>query len=491
MSARYVEKPFVGVQFHPESIYTSKGGVLMVQNWWTQATKWLATRQKHMPTSRADASSRITPFPATSMLRERATLDLHHELGSFISELAQTVRTNTGVGPLMLTWVKWSTGHMSPIALVEALGLDLDDVVLLDSQGHSRGRYSILGVIIPEQTVKITYRSWDHTLHYGTRQSGGRTTALVSIDQVWPMLQEVLDSHSPHHGNDSEGQASNDHLPDECPFWGGFIGYISYEAGLETIKVDLHESSATSKKPDIIFVFVHRSIVMDHEQTRRTYSHCVRVTEPLVKNATTGAFLRLSNTAVVGTNPERFFKWDRNGRCEFRPIKGTVRKSPNMTREAADSILNSSKERTENLMIVDLIRHDLSGVVDAKNCRLSKLMTVEEYEHLYQLVSVIEGQLPSDNVGKGNNPTGLDMLKASLSPGSMTGAPKKRSYEILRDIEKRPRGIYSGVLGYLDVGGAGDLCSMGERSNGSSCDFTPRSPSPDLSFGDDGAQSET
>lgn len=108
----------------------------------------------------------------------------------------------------------------------------------------------------------------------------------------------------------------------------------------------------------------------------------------------------------------------------------------------------------------DLSRSDLGGVVGANNTWVSKLMVVEEYATVYQLVSVIEGQCnPGNPMSRTNSagPRGLDVLRASLPPGSMTGAPKKRSCEILRDLEPRNRGIYSGVLGYLDVGGGGDL----------------------------------
>lgn len=81
-------------------------------------------------------------------------------------------------------------------------------------------------------------------------------------------------------------------------------------------------------------------------------------------------------------------------------------------------------------------------------------MSIEEYETVYQLVSVIEGDLDPES-----SATGIDVLAASLPPGSMTGAPKKRSCELLRDIEgaDRSRGLYSGVIGYLDVGGGGDF----------------------------------
>ena len=114
-----------------------------------------------------------------------------------------------------------------------------------------------------------------------------------------------------------------------------------------------------------------------------------------------------------------------------------------MTREKANEILNTDKERGENLMIVDLIRHDLNQLL--KNVRVEKLMTVEEYHTVYQLVSVICGELPPAYKG-------LDLLAHSLPPGSMTGAPKIRSVHILDGLEDYiPRGIYSGVSGYWSV----------------------------------------
>jgi para-aminobenzoate synthetase len=125
-----------------------------------------------------------------------------------------------------------------------------------------------------------------------------------------------------------------------------------------------------------------------------------------------------------------------------------------MTLARAQEILNTPKERAENLMIVDLIRHDLHrllGKVDVE-----KLMVVEEYKTVYQLVSVISGTLPEDKLETGI--TGFDVLARSIPPGSMTGAPKKRSVQILQQLEgdDRERGVYSGVAGYWSVCGAGD-----------------------------------
>ncbi|KAA6415035.1 MAG: hypothetical protein FRX48_01786 [Lasallia pustulata] len=184
------------------------------------------------------------------------------------------------------------------------------------------------------------------------------------------------------------------------------------------------------------------------------------------------AYVRLGPLTPLSTSPERFMSWDRphvgfdkDGtyavvqNCQFRPIKGTVRKSyPDgiqVTLDEATRKLATKKERAENLMIVDLIRHDLHGVVGAGNVNVSQLMAVEEYATVYQLVSVVEGKLFSTKaLGK----TGIDVLAASLPPGSMTGAPKLRSCQLLKRFDGNPpRSVYSGVLGYMCVSGGGDF----------------------------------
>lgn len=157
---------------------------------------------------------------------------------------------------------------------------------------------------------------------------------------------------------------------------------------------------------------------------------------------------------LVGSSPERFMSWTRDGVCEFRPIKGTVKKAPGVTLESASAILNTPKEQAENLMIVDLIRHDLNTLLN--NVRMEKLMGVEEYSSVYQLVSVIRGDIDRSEPEDAQY-SGFDVLVHSLPPGSMTGAPKIRSVEILHGLENlNPRGIYSGVSGYWSVFDEGD-----------------------------------
>ncbi|KAK9471620.1 ADC synthase [Dipodascopsis tothii] len=164
-------------------------------------------------------------------------------------------------------------------------------------------------------------------------------------------------------------------------------------------------------------------------------------------------FLSTAHTAVVGASPERFLTWDDRTRvAELRPIKGTIARTEAVTPAMADVLLGQNpKERAENLMIVDLVRHDLQAFCEPGDVTVPQLMRVEAYATVYQLVSAIEGRYRPEF-------TGADVLRGALPPGSMTGAPKKRTVEILQALEMNDgvRGIYSGVTGYWDSRGRGD-----------------------------------
>lgn len=164
-------------------------------------------------------------------------------------------------------------------------------------------------------------------------------------------------------------------------------------------------------------------------------------------------YMEFDDSTLISSSPERFLSWNTDAKesmVELRPIKGTVKRSGSMDFEKASKILNTPKEIGENLMIVDLIRHDLYQF--SENVSVPSLMQVEEYKTVYQLVSVIQGHLDRSLY------RGLDVLHRSLPPGSMTGAPKIRSVHLLQDIEgMQPmssnlrRGIYSGVAGYWSI----------------------------------------
>jgi len=358
----------------------------------------------------------------------------------------------------------------------------------------------------------------------------------------------------------------------DIPFWGGFIGYISYEMGLELLKLNSSGQSIKEQRivPDFNFVFVERSIVLDKD-TGKIYIQSIRqndqswidstqaqlaslastkkpspssasshqlqqllstttinlpdhkhyttqildcqsqlhagnsyelcltteatITTPATHTNTSYLLYRNLNkhnpvpfasylhfprtrvtpcTTILSTSPEQFLSWSRTGTLDMIPMKGTVQRTPTTTLEHATSILQTPKESAENLMIADLIRHDLYSVVGCKpyaskpnsnttsttNSPVSiiKLNEVTPYATVYQLTSHIRANPPPSLDPHNTNAIithNHSSLPHVLPPGSMTGAPKKRSCEILRTLERRNRGVYSGVIGYMDVGGGG------------------------------------
>ena len=164
-----------------------------------------------------------------------------------------------------------------------------------------------------------------------------------------------------------------------------------------------------------------------------------------------GAFFRGSGCSILSASPERFLRV-RDHRVETRPIKGTRPRGQlgvDDARLAAD-LLASEKDRAENLMIVDLLRNDLSRVCAPGSIRTTQLFGLESYATVHHLVSVIEGTL-----GAGRTP--LALLQACFPGGSVTGAPKIRAMEIIADLEPVERGPYCGSVGYLGFDGTMDL----------------------------------
>ncbi|KAK5118634.1 hypothetical protein LTR85_008099 [Meristemomyces frigidus] len=502
MGMRHHSKPFWGVQYHPESVCSTRGRQL-IEEWWRGVCQWNACHTRKLPDSPVD-SGRTSPETATDPGRTRE----QRKVCWSAVKLAEKPDSAD-----ILEMLRGTDGPTCEPILLESGVRNCKPV------NPETGRFSIICL----QDTKSIHVRWYASTRCLTVSTA--TTVLdsrsASITEVFSALEAVTDGYRAVDG------------PAGVPFWGGLVGFVSYEAGLETI--DVHLASIDPARPDVWFVMAEHSVVIDHvdslvyvqsirdndepwlssavrrlqqpglhrpgpscgerireagviagpekqaycDKVERCQSHlragssyelCL-TDQTLVRSsidawplyrrlreanpAPFGAFMSLSAdgtcVSVIGSSPERFLSWSRDGKCQFRPIKGTVKKTPGMTRAKAEEILSSQKERAENLMIVDLIRHDLSGVQGIESVQVPKLMVIEEYETVYQLVSVIEGQL--------SNPARcMDALARSLPPGSMTGAPKKRSCELLQTIEGgRGRGLYSGVLGYFDVGGGADF----------------------------------
>ncbi|KAK4893258.1 para-aminobenzoate synthase, (PABA) [Elasticomyces elasticus] len=501
MAARHYHKPFWGVQYHPESV-CSNAGPELVQKWWTKASKWNAVQ---------DRTCDVTPS-MVSRTTEQVSASVEHRAPSPVRWRAVPYVDKKDAAGLVDVLRDQCEGA-EPILLESGVR---DDKPV----NQETGRFSIIG-LPTKDALQLRWSTRDRLL---TLEAEGKVvySKHMLISGVFAAVESIMSEHKASHG------------PTGVPFWSGLVGYMSYEAGLKSIDVPL--AAVEDARPDVWFVLVERSVVVDHIERctyiqslsendevwldevvkllQKPFSHtsklpaskpdgviisgpdkaeyCAKVNacqeqlragesyelcltdQTLIRNsakpwalyqrlreanpAPFGAFLHFADAEkkheldFISSSPERFLSWSRDGRCQFRPIKGTVKKEAGMTRKKAEDILSSEKERAENLMIVDLIRHDLNGVEGVRVVCVPKLMQVEEYATVYQLVSVIEGQLDT------TAPT-TAALASSLPPGSMTGAPKKRSCELLGAIEAAtgPRGLYSGVLGYFDVGGGGDF----------------------------------
>ena len=355
-----------------------------------------------------------------------------------------------------------------------AIRCDGNDAFFLDS-ADARGRFSILG-----DTAGTLSRSMSYSLDDGN--------VLDTLDAE--LSTPVVDA------------------PD-LPFTGGWIGYLGYECAQLTMPITLRHHSPY---PDAYFVRPQSFIVYDHqaetahlcalagdgdtglldrleqalkgaegaggtsigegswsnpdylgsieraqELLRAGESYEVCLTDTFTAEATGDIYpsLREHNPApyaahlifdgveVASASPERFLTV-RGREVEAKPIKGTI---------AADqdpALLDDAKTRAENLMIVDLLRNDLSRVCEPGTVRVPGLMQVESYATVHQLVSTITGHLREGH-------TAVDAVRATFPPGSMTGAPKLRTCEIIDRLETSPRGVYSGALGYFGFDGQADL----------------------------------
>jgi para-aminobenzoate synthetase len=164
------------------------------------------------------------------------------------------------------------------------------------------------------------------------------------------------------------------------------------------------------------------------------------------------ALLQFPDFNVLSTSPERFLQVSAQGVVESKPIKGT---RPRGATPAEDEWLRADlatneKDRSENLMIVDLVRNDLGRSAEVSSVHVPKLFDVETYTTVHHLVSTIRAKLA-------DNASAVSLVRSSFPGGSMTGAPKIRTMAIIDELEAGPRGVYSGVIGYFSLDGAADL----------------------------------
>lgn len=191
----------------------------------------------------------------------------------------------------------------------------------------------------------------------------------------------------------------------------------------------------------------------------------------MANQAPFSAFIRLEKSAILSVSPERFLQLNA-GKVQSKPIKGTIPRSTDKLQDAknAQILRHSTKDNAENLMIVDLLRNDLSRSCQAGTVKVPNLFNIESFPAVHHLVSTVEGQLAQDKYA-------TDLLRGAFPGGSITGAPKIRAMEIIEELEPHRRSVYCGAIGYLSNCGNMDtsitirtlICEQAEQNNNIYC----------------------
>ncbi|GAA1717178.1 aminodeoxychorismate synthase component I [Streptomyces yatensis] len=493
MGIAHRERPLWGVQFHPESICTEHGRLLLgnfaglTRSW--QTGHGVRPARRHAPRSpQSGAAPTAAPRATPRSLRV----------------LVETLPT------------RWSDE-----VVFDRLFRADRHAFWLDSSavGGERGRFSMMGDASGPLARVATADTWAGTV---TVTADGSREVLHEEFLSW--LERDL-------------RAARVELPSlPFDFALGWTGYLGYELKAECGGERTHRSP----EPDAAMIFADRAVVFDHETSatyllalaeegaerggeeparawlretaarlaelagrqalrtpladgpgevrlrhgRERYLEMIAACQELIAAGETyevcltnmaaaegpvdpwaayqylrrlspapfAALLRFGPLSVLSTSPERFLRVFGDGTVESQPIKGT---RPRGGSPAEDELLRvdlatSEKDRSENLMIVDLVRNDLGRTAEVGSVRVPKIFDVETYATVHQLVSTVRATLrPAGSAVKS--------VRAAFPGGSMTGAPKIRTMQIIDELEAGPRGVYSGAIGYFSLSGACDL----------------------------------
>jgi para-aminobenzoate synthetase len=487
MAVRHRTLPLWGVQFHPESIATEHGARLLA-NFRDLSTAWNA------------ANGRYAVEPAHEMVTPCSVVAP--------AETAFVIRHRT-----ILDWVE-------PDVVFSELFAESEPAFWLDSaQVSDSTRFSYMGDASGPFAEKVRYDVHEDTVH-SSSPGGEATVAGSVYSYVQNRMREIhVDTSdlpfsftlgyvgSLGYELKAESGVANRHrapTPDALLlFVDRMVVFDHQDEAIHLVAMDLPQSAGRAdawlhemqerlrdadrgRQTEQHVGPLHEVVDDDHvdlrhsrdeyleliaacqEQIRQGESYEICLTnmlrfpelqDPLstylhlrrVNAAPYASYFRFAECSILSASPERFLRVYADRRIETRPVKGTARRGTTAVEDAAiaAALRDGEKERAENLMIVDLLRNDLGLVSEIGSVSAPHLFTVETLPTVHQLVSTVVGTLRADK-------TAIDCLRAAFPGGSMTGAPKIRTMEILDDLENGWRGIYSGAIGYLSLDGQAD-----------------------------------
>jgi para-aminobenzoate synthetase len=490
MGIEHRRRPMWGVQFHPESIATEHG-LALVENFYALARHHRPRRpQRPRPPATPSRRTRtrelggttpvtlrrrsITGEPSTELLFERLFGDAEHafwlDSADAPTRLAQCsyLGTSAGtegcvleydVGEGVVTTRRGATRTVECGSIFDVLDRELAKRAIdppgADARGLLGGFVGYLGYEckadcgspgvhrsdLPDALLMLANRvvAVDH-VHHVTQlialYDEDDADAEQWLDEAELAVRETLHADTPAAPNPACDDRSTEPVRFRCG------------RGREQYLADIARCQAELAAGESYEVCLTDQISTTAEPQPFELYRLLRARNP----APFAAYLKFGEIAVVSSSPERFLSIDRDRVVQARPIKGTAPRSEDPVRDAAlrAELLQDEKTYAEHLMIVDLLRNDLGRVCEVDSVRVPELMVAEPYATVHQLVSTITGQLEHDR-------TPVDCVRACFPGGSMTGAPKLRTMDIIDDVERVARGVYSGALGYFGLDGNVDL----------------------------------
>jgi para-aminobenzoate synthetase len=491
MGIEHLRRPLWGVQFHPESIATEHGARL-IENFYALArrrktARWRGakrargagpqrSRVRRAAASGVETHVRTLPGePSAEALFERLFGDAEHafwlDSADAPTRLAQRSFLGTSAGAERCV-LEYDVSE-GAIRAHRATGTTVERGSIFDALDREIAAHAIapppglppglLGGFVgylgyelkadcgspnvhrsdlPDAVMMLANRlvAVDHVrqrTHLVTLCRGDGTAAERWLDDAEAAVGEVL--ASPHASASPAGVEAaplDSHVAFRCG------------RGREQYLADIERSQAALAAGESYEVCLTDQISTDASPDPFHLYKTLRRANP----APFAAYLKLGEAAIVSSSPERFLSVDLERRVEARPIKGTTPRAADPARDAAlkAELTDDEKTYAEHLMIVDLLRNDLGRVCEVGSVAVPELMIVEDYATVHQLISTVSGTLAEER-------TAVECARACFPGGSMTGAPKERTMEIIDDLEAEARGVYSGAIGYFGLDGCMDL----------------------------------
>ncbi len=322
--------------------------------------------------------------------------------------------------------------------------LDHDDVSLTydalrgEVTRHASGRAEVVGddvfAVLEEQLANDPPDAhWVGYFGYASRRDLPALVGTPMPDAVWMRTRHVQVFEHPEYAGDPSSVAADRAEDVPVP--------AEYATAFAEVQEQLHAGNSYEVN------LTHRLTVASDLDPVTAYLR-LRALNP----APYAGFLQHHGCCLLSSSPERFATIDRRRTIETKPIKGTTPRgsTPEEDELLRRRVATDPKFRAENLMIVDLLRNDIGMVAEPGSVEVPVLMEVESYASVHQLVSTVRGRLRDDV-------TTVGALRALFPAGSMTGAPKLRTMEVIRDVESTARGAYAGAFGWIAGDGQADL----------------------------------